>query len=295
MVRETVGGLAIDRLPIPGSTDRASYLGAVRHRGLCRRPYLDSPLFHIRIVRPGVETDNSPPHRDAWLDHLRNCVNIYVPIAGSNARSALPLAPGSHLWKESEIERTRQEGALIGGQSYRVPSVTGAVRSIRMVRPNLGPNELTLFSPYLVHGGGDQFESGHDAGVASRCASGVARTGSVLLTDIRHLNLSPLPWRAFVSAVPDDPDCRCLWSILHPLHLGQRRRVLRLAVEGRTYPGEPPTGYLVFTHSRLRMDRRGPPTRAPGSVRLGRADHGASGVGPAALFALTWHAFRRSV
>jgi len=153
VVRETVGGLAIDRLPIPVRLIERRISELCGTEVCADAPYLDSPLFYIRIVRPGVETDNNPPHRDAWLDHLRNCVNLYVPIAGSNARSALPVVPGSHLWKESEIERT-SEGALIGGQSYRVPSVTGAVRSIRMVRPNPGPNELTLFSPYLVHGGG---------------------------------------------------------------------------------------------------------------------------------------------
>jgi hypothetical protein len=58
------------------------------------------------------------------------------------------------------------------------------------------------------------------------------------LTDIRHLNLSPLPWRAFVSAL-----ClttlivAALWSILHPLYLDNEDVYLRLAVEGRTYPG----------------------------------------------------------
>ena len=54
------------------------------------------------------------------------------------------------------------------------------------------------------------------------------------MTDIRHLNLSPLPWRAFVSAL-----ClttlivAALWSILHPLYLDNEDVYLRLAVEGR--------------------------------------------------------------
>ena len=113
------------------------------------------------------------------------------------------------------------------------------------------------------------------------------------MTDIRHLNLSPLPWRAFVSAL-----ClttlivAALWSILHPLYLDNEDVYLRLAVEGRAYPGEPPTGYLVFTHSGLGWT----------AVALQRALPGLSVWdvlitvplvwGLAALFALTWHAFR---
>jgi len=50
--------------------------------------------FNIRVVRPR-SGDNNPPHRDVWLDHLRHLINIYAPLAGSNARSSLPIAPGA--------------------------------------------------------------------------------------------------------------------------------------------------------------------------------------------------------
>ena len=116
-----------------------------------KNPLTKAELFCVRVVRP-ASRDFNPPHRDVWLDRLRNAVNIYVPISGSNEKSSLTLVPGSHLWKESEIERTRQ-GAVVHGVVYTVPAVTGAKRRVRMIRPNPGPQEVLVFSPYLIHGG----------------------------------------------------------------------------------------------------------------------------------------------
>ena len=109
--------------------------------------------FSIRVVRPNRLSDNNPPHRDVWLDRLRNAVNIYAPMAGSNQNSALPMIPGSHHWKESEIERTA-DGASVNGAAYTVPCVVGSKFGFEMVRPNPMLNEVCLFSPYLIHGGG---------------------------------------------------------------------------------------------------------------------------------------------
>ena len=110
-------------------------------------------VFFIRIVRPQVSVDYNPPHRDVWLDRLRNAVNIYLPIAGSNELSSLPIVPGSHLWPESEVERTCN-GSQVNGVKYQVSAVTGAVRPIQMVMPNPGMKEILVFTPYVIHGGG---------------------------------------------------------------------------------------------------------------------------------------------
>ncbi len=91
--------------------------------------------FCYRVVRPRSR-DNNPPHRDVWLDRLRHAVNIYVPFAGSTPRSSLPLVPGSHRWKESEIERTGRGRAgqrdelhrAVGGGSGSSPGA-GPARS----------------------------------------------------------------------------------------------------------------------------------------------------------------------
>ena len=109
--------------------------------------------FQVRIIRPQGKPDHNPPHRDVWLDRLRDGVNVYVPLIGSNARSSLALVAGSHRWKESEIERT-VTGATINGISFTVPAVTGWRRAIGMIRPDPREGEMMIFSPYLIHGGG---------------------------------------------------------------------------------------------------------------------------------------------
>lgn len=114
----------------------------------------DFDNFFLRIVRPNKLRDNNPPHRDVWIDRLRNAVNIYAPLCGSNPRSALPILPKSHLLPESSIERT-VEGALLNGTRYTVPCVIAVNgEEPRMIRPNPKENEMLIFSPYLVHGGG---------------------------------------------------------------------------------------------------------------------------------------------
>jgi len=120
---------------------------------VANNPSLSDQNFYIRIVRPNGKSDNNPPHRDVWLDYYRNCVNIYLPICGSNELSALPMVPGSHYWRESDIERTLS-GAIVKGYNYRVPSVTNSKRLLDFVRPNPTKNEMIVFSPYLIHGGG---------------------------------------------------------------------------------------------------------------------------------------------
>ena len=115
-------------------------------------PHSDFPEhFCFRVVRPRSR-DNNPPHRDVWLDRLRHAVNIYVPLAGSSSRSSLPLVRGSHRWAESEIERT-VEGARVNGIVFTVPSVVGAAHPLSLQRPDPGPNQVLVFSPYLIHGG----------------------------------------------------------------------------------------------------------------------------------------------
>ena len=118
---------------------------------------LDPDVFHLRVVRPD-SGDNNPFHRDVWLDRLRNAINIYVPLWGSDINSSLPLVPGSHKWKECEIERT-SEGAKINGKIFSVPAVVGAKREMSAIRPNPNLGDFMLFSPYLIHGGGKNMNS----------------------------------------------------------------------------------------------------------------------------------------
>jgi hypothetical protein len=121
-------------------------------------PRYTGRTFYVRIVRPGKQHDNNPPHRDVWLDRLRDGVNLYAPIAGSNRLSSLPLLPGSHKWPESDIERST-EGARIKGLNYTVPAVTDVRGRFVMTRPDPGPAEVLVFSPYLIHGGAVNFNA----------------------------------------------------------------------------------------------------------------------------------------
>ncbi len=116
-----------------------------------RNPFDNARIYHYRIVRPNVG-DNNPLHRDIWLEDYDDCINLYIPIVGSNALSSLPLIPGSHLWPESCIEKT-VGGAHIGNVRFNVPAVTSIDRAYEVSRPEPKANEVLVFSPYLIHGG----------------------------------------------------------------------------------------------------------------------------------------------
>ena len=143
---------AVADLPVPVDVISARISEILGVRVSTAPPHREFPEhFCFRVVRPRSR-DNNPPHRDVWLDRLRNAVNIYVPLAGSSSRSSLPLVPGSHRWRESEIERTA-EGARVNGIVFSVPSVVGAAHALTLERPDPKMNEVLVFTPYLIHGG----------------------------------------------------------------------------------------------------------------------------------------------
>ncbi|MGB0748645.1 MAG: hypothetical protein ACPGO3_07860 [Magnetospiraceae bacterium] len=116
------------------------------------RPRYGPAGFCIRVIRP-ARTDFNPPHRDVWLDRLRHGINLYFPIAGSTENSSLPLVPGSHFWREDQIERTAA-GARVNGVNFTVPAVVDWSPKTPLMRPNPNAEQVMVFSPYLIHGGG---------------------------------------------------------------------------------------------------------------------------------------------
>lgn len=116
-----------------------------------KNPFDGQAVFHFRVIRPGSR-DNNPLHRDVWLDDYKSCINLYIPVAGSNDRSSLILLPGSHLWPESRVERT-VGGAVINGTKFNVPAVTAIKGEYTIERPDPRDNQVLVFSPYLIHGG----------------------------------------------------------------------------------------------------------------------------------------------
>jgi hypothetical protein len=118
---------------------------------VAHNPFDQQSIFHFRIVRPNSR-DNNPLHRDVWLEDYANCINLYIPVAGSNSDSSLSIIPGSHHWPENRIERTKK-GALIEGIKFNVPAVTVIKGEYTIIRPDPRENEALIFSPYLIHGG----------------------------------------------------------------------------------------------------------------------------------------------
>ena len=149
--------LSIDDLvPLQIITERVSSILQTKVMG--HNPYDDRRVFHFRVVRPR-SGDNNPLHRDVWLEDYSDCINLYIPIAGSNAQSSLILLPGSHRWPESRLMRTA-EGAVINGITFNVPAVASIDGQYEVARPDPGLNEFLLFSPYLIHGGATNFNEG---------------------------------------------------------------------------------------------------------------------------------------
>lgn len=113
---------------------------------------LQKSHIQIRISRPN-SLDINPPHRDGYLSYWHNIVNVWLPIAGCNEKSSLPVMPQSHLLTEDKILRTESKGAKINGNIYYVPCILETKSgAIKMVRPNPKEGEALLFTPFLIHG-----------------------------------------------------------------------------------------------------------------------------------------------
>jgi len=143
--------LSVSDFPVPISEIENRISEICKTSLVAKNPFDNQSVFHFRVVRPN-SNDNNPLHRDVWLEDYANCINLYIPIAGSNEFSSLTIVPESHHWPENKIERT-QEGASIEGVKYNVPAVTNISGEYEIVRPNPKPNEVLVFSPYLIHGG----------------------------------------------------------------------------------------------------------------------------------------------
>ncbi|WP_417860169.1 phytanoyl-CoA dioxygenase family protein [Winogradskyella sediminis] len=108
--------------------------------------------IQIRISRP-KSLDINPPHRDGYLSYWENIINVWLPIAGCNEKSSLPVVAKSHLIPENEVLRTESKGAKINGNIYYVPCILETKSgTIKMTRPNPKEGEALLFSPFLIHG-----------------------------------------------------------------------------------------------------------------------------------------------
>jgi ectoine hydroxylase-related dioxygenase (phytanoyl-CoA dioxygenase family) len=147
--------LDVSQFPIPIQELEQRISVLCNDKLMVKNPFDNQTIFHFRVIRPH-QTDNNPLHRDVWLEDYKDCINLYIPIAGSNEKSSLVIAEGSHLWPESKVERTIS-GAVVNNVKYNVPAVTAIKDVYQLVRPNPKPNEVLIFSPYLIHGGSANF------------------------------------------------------------------------------------------------------------------------------------------
>jgi hypothetical protein len=110
--------------------------------------------FWIRIIRPNRK-DNNPPHKDSHLRSfwIKDNVNIYLPIAGSNQKSSLPILPKSHLDNENQYTISSSP-CYVNGNRYTVPCIVERDGDIDMITPNPNEKQILIFTPHIVHGGG---------------------------------------------------------------------------------------------------------------------------------------------
>lgn len=114
--------------------------------------YLDPRKFFLRIVRPN-KNDFNPPHRDAYFDNHANGVNIFIPVAGSNNKSSLPVFPKSQRINEKNVLRTKLNSKF-NNLKFSVPLIVKTKPKIILKRPNPKKGQMMIFSSNLIHGGG---------------------------------------------------------------------------------------------------------------------------------------------
>ncbi len=142
----TYGHFALDFEKLAGKISQ--FIG---HPLSLHNPWLPTEIIILRISRPN-SLDINPPHRDGYLNLWENVVNVWIPLAGCNHYSSLPLIPGSHLWNEKDVLRTAPKGAAINGTPYHVPGIVKTSFGLPMTRPNPQPGQALLFTPFLIHG-----------------------------------------------------------------------------------------------------------------------------------------------
>lgn len=148
MEPQTIGS-AFDKIKTVAEELLSTKLGlkSIPHNGQ------ENTYIGYRIVRPGKQ-DYSPFHRDAWLPYWKDTVNIWLPLCGADENNSLQLIAESHLWPESDIMRTKA-GAVINGKTYHISAAIATARQAETVSPILSAGEGLLFSPYILHGNGE--------------------------------------------------------------------------------------------------------------------------------------------
>jgi len=114
---------------------------------------VEGEYLGFRVLRPG-RNDHNPFHRDSWIPYWQDTVNIWLPICGFENANTLQLIPGSHVWSDDQILKTKS-GVEIEGKKYHVPAAIGTVNNFSIETPLMKRGDALIFSPYLIHGNGE--------------------------------------------------------------------------------------------------------------------------------------------
>tara|TARA_B100000579_G_C22806262_1_gene842690 strand:+ start:570 stop:1409 length:840 start_codon:yes stop_codon:yes gene_type:complete len=117
-----------------------------------------SNFIHWVIARINIPNSigYNPVHKDIYGfydddKYVPRMVNTWIPICGVNKNAGLGIVPGSHLIKESEINRTKN-GVIIDGRNFSVNCIKSwrDKSDLRLIFPKEG--EMLMFSSHLIHG-----------------------------------------------------------------------------------------------------------------------------------------------
>jgi len=132
----------------------SSYIGTSLSYNNSFANFISKPIV-VRLNRPNSIGYN-PAHKDIYQafdesGYVPKMINVWIPVCGVNKLSGLPLAPGSHLIPEINIERAKA-GSLLNGQKYNVNSILrwGNNSDLKTISPK--NNEMIIFTSHLIHG-----------------------------------------------------------------------------------------------------------------------------------------------
>ena len=116
--------------------------------------FISKPIV-VRLNRPNSIGYN-PAHKDIYQafdvsGYVPKMINVWIPVCGVNKLSGLPLAPGSHLIPEINIERAKA-GSLLNGQKYNVNSILRWDNNSDLKSISPKNNEMIIFTSHLIHG-----------------------------------------------------------------------------------------------------------------------------------------------
>jgi hypothetical protein len=152
-----IGGIHLNRLGIDYNVFDSWINKTINGKGLScvYKKYhglLNVKHFWIRVIRPN-SGDNNPPHKDTHVKRIKDNVNIYLPLAGSDCNSSLPLIPKTHIELESEYIISGSP-CYVKGKRFTVPAVVHRDGGLNLITPNPQEKEIMIFDPHCIHGGG---------------------------------------------------------------------------------------------------------------------------------------------